>query len=168
MSGKTFGGRRVSRQETVEIVEKLAASGLSDICEKFEICGSYRRGLPDSGDIDIVALPKDMKLFLEWFDGLTWTKKIGQIAYYVLIDGVQIDIFIATQRDWGVKIINYTGPFSFNIFLDVICKMYGLRFTRNGVFDSHKNMVSQNLDENEIFNIIKMDFILPADRSSLT
>ena len=62
MSGKTFGGRRVSRQETVEIVEKLAASGLSDICEKFEICGSYRRGLPDSGDIDIVALPKDMKL----------------------------------------------------------------------------------------------------------
>ena len=39
MSGKTFGGRRVSRQETVEIVEKLAASGLSDICEKFEICG---------------------------------------------------------------------------------------------------------------------------------
>jgi len=167
MSGKTFGGRRVSRQETVSIVDKLVEAGLSDICERFEICGSYRRGLPDSGDIDIVALPKDMNLFLEWFEKITWTKKIGRLAYYILIDGVQIDIFIATQRDWGAKIINYTGPFSFNMFFDTYCRLCGLRFARTGVFDSQNVCVSENLGESEIFSFIKMDYISPEDRSTL-
>ncbi len=167
MSAKAMGGRRVSRQEIDSIVSRLIDAGLPDVMEKFQVCGSYRRGRPDSGDIDIVAIPKDLDAFKEWHKNLPWETKVGFVAYYVMIDGVQIDFFLATHKNWGVKVLNYTGPASFNIFVSHWCRTIGLTFTRGGIFDKDRNEVSDQLSEEEIFNLMKMDFIEPQNRQTL-
>jgi len=167
MSGKAFGGRRVSRSEIFSIVEKLKNAGLDLVCDRYEICGSYRRERPDSGDIDIVVVPKNSEKFKEWHASLPWEIKIGKLAYYVLIDGVQIDLFVATNDEWGIKVLNYTGPPGFNQFIGAWCRMSDMTFTRSAIYDKNGIQISKGLDEKDIFKLIKMDFIEPKNRQTI-
>ena len=167
MSGKVFGGRRVTREEVASIVQMISSAGLDDFCVKYEVCGSYRRERPDSGDIDIVLIPKNLDDFNKWYETLLWEKKIGKLAYYLMIDGVQVDLFIATQSNWGSMVLNYTGPPGFNQFVGYWCRSMGLNFTRSDIRDLSGNVLSDGLDEKDIFNLINMEFIEPKNRQTL-
>ena len=105
MSGAALSGRRTTREEIDQLLKELGDLGFYDICEQYEVCGSYRRGKAESGDIDIVFLPKSREAYENWFAGLEITKREGLFANNVLIKGVQIDLFEADEYSYPTMVM---------------------------------------------------------------
>jgi len=167
MSGKVFGeSRRISRKEVEKIVEELKVLGLHAQCEKLEICGSYRRQRQTCGDVDIVIVPKNLDDFKSWFDNVQLKKQVGKIAYYVSIDDVQIDIFIATKENFGIMTMNYTGPAGFNIFIASMCSEMGYCYTKNQILNDKKECISDFYDDYAVFEFLKLDYVEPQNRQT--
>ena len=163
MSGNALGGRRATREEVERIVSELLEKGLRDVCEKFEVCGSYRRKNPTSGDVDIVIVPNDK--FDGWYENLEYEKKIGKWAHYLLVDGVQVDLFLSSEDNFGVTVLNFTGSPGFNVFMWELCYMMGLSFNKDRIINIETNeVVSKGLSERDIFKLLRMNYIEPGDR----
>ena len=106
---------------------------LSPSCERIEIAGSIRRGRPDVGDIEIVAVPKIETVpdgLFDWGLANRLTERVdalitdGLLAnhptdpkrgdrYSKLIEptsGLQLDLFSATADTFGLIYLIRTGP----------------------------------------------------------
>lgn len=167
MSGKVFGeSKRATREEVERIVEILKQYGLHDQCEKLEVCGSYRRGRETCGDIDIVAIPKSLDDFKVWFSNVQLQKQIGKIAYYFSIDNVQIDIFLATKENYGIMVMNYTGPAPFNVLIASLCREMGFIYTKQQILNSERKSVSDFFDDHDVFRFLNLDYVSPHNRNT--
>ena len=163
MSGKALGGKRATRQEIEKILDTLYDSGFKEHCQKFKVCGSYRRGKPDSGDVDIVVIPKES--FKEWFENLDLPKYYGRFANCVLIDQVQVDFFLCSQLSYPTAVMTWTGPRGFNIMMRGKCFEAGYIYTRHGIYNKKtKELVSGIKEEIDIFNLIGVKYMPPEDR----
>jgi len=120
----------------LEVVKLLRPS-----CERIEIAGSIRRGKPDVGDIEIVAIPKfeERERRLDMFTTVTeaedWLHltcfglrldgvfsdrldKNGRPAFgskfkRLLYRGFPLDLFVTTRECWGCIYLIRTGPAEF-------------------------------------------------------
>jgi DNA polymerase/3'-5' exonuclease PolX len=165
MSGAALNGKRVKREEIESLVGKLLDLGFSDVIAKYEICGSYRRGKPDSGDIDIVFIPKSIEEYESWFDNLELEKKKGLLANNILIDDVQIDLFMAAENSYATMVMTWTGSRGFNIVMRGKLNDQGYVYTRHGIYDQKAGKMLQGIDtEKDIFNLAKISYVNPANR----
>ena len=163
MSGKALGGKRATRQEIETILDVLYSLGFKEHCQKFEVCGSYRRGKPNSGDIDIVIIPKDS--FKEWFNNLGFPKRKGHFADNALINEVQVDFFLCNESNYATAMMTWTGSRGFNIRMRGMCFNAGYVYTRFGIYNKHtKELIEGIKEESDIFNLIGINFILPENR----
>ena len=163
MSGKALGGKRASREKIETILEKLYALGFKSHCQKFKVCGSYRRGKPDSGDIDIVIIPK--KSFKIWFDNLSLPKRKGHFSDNVLIDEVQVDFFLCDEPSYATSVLTWTGSRGFNIMIRGKSLKAGYIYTRFGMYNKDtKKLVDGINKEIDIFNLIGLKYIPPEKR----
>jgi len=116
---------------------------LTGLCEKIDIAGSIRRGRPDCGDIDLVALVKPgMRDMLEKrvrASANTRVIKNGpQIMCFILWNGMQVDLFFAlpesvdmfstTPGNYGMRLLAMTGSKEHNILLAKRAKGMGIHF----------------------------------------
>jgi DNA polymerase/3'-5' exonuclease PolX len=127
-------GVRVPYRDAYVAAYGLAA-GLSPGCERIEIAGSIRRGRPDVGDIELVAVPRVSPVYgllgdepigefnglLEVRDGLIadgtlaphpTDPKMGP-RYSKLMhpaSGLQVDLFSARPETFGLILLIRTGP----------------------------------------------------------
>lgn len=163
MSGKALGGKKVSREKIEALLSLLKEKGLESHIEKFEVCGSYRRGKKDSGDIDIVVIPKDT--FVPWIESLGYENKPGAFGYYLLIEEVQIDFFITNIVGWPTSVMMWTGTRGFNILIRGKSIKAGYIYTRHGMFkEDTKELVPEIKTEFDIFNLIGLKYIPPEKR----
>jgi hypothetical protein len=110
---------------TINLVRGMLQSGI----EKLEVCGSYRRGSPTIGDVDLVALPSDSFTFLEHLDhlverdlvarGLTAGGKQswGEKKRLIEFKQMPFDIAIANEANYGYIKWMRTGPGDANTLL---------------------------------------------------
>ena len=148
----------------------------------FEICGSYRRGLSESGDVDILIsnpnyleniydqkfltnIIKELEKINFIIDHLTSkgnTKfmgicKINKIAR-------RIDIRIVNYQSYYTSIIYFTGSKEFNIYLrkEALSKNYTLNeyFLTNIHTGEHMSIHS----EKEIFEILEIPYLETKER----
>ena len=165
MSGAALNGKRVKREEIESLVGKLLDLGFSDVITKYEICGSYRRGKPDSGDIDVVFIPKSIEEYENWFDNLELEKKKGLLANNILIDDVQIDLFMAAENSYATMVMTWTGSRGFNIVMRGKLNDQGYVYTRHGIYDQKTGKMLQGIDtEKDIFDLAKISYVNPASR----
>jgi DNA polymerase/3'-5' exonuclease PolX len=105
----------------IEIAERVKAL-LAPHCERIEISGSIRRRKPDVGDIEIVAIPKpyDVGLFESGIASVveSWPKVRGDLpckyTQRLLPDGIALDLFFATPRNWGLIYAIRTGSAAYS------------------------------------------------------
>lgn len=170
---------RLPLNKALPLAEKILAV-LAPACLKIEIAGSIRRGLPDVGDIDIVALPhpgqeRELGRLFHSCAGFGGVLQDGGISKRCLLrkSGVQLDLWIAKHAtmdliapipcNWGAMLLTYTGSPRHNIFMVERAKTFGKTFRPGwGVID-HDGRV-HGTTESEIFAALEMDFIPPADR----
>jgi DNA polymerase/3'-5' exonuclease PolX len=116
------------------------------------VCGSIRRKRPNVNDIDIVAIQKTNYEFgeptlndsISVLDpngkkeaSLLGKKAIGRYAlgddikrfYY---KGIQVEIWLANERNFGTLSLIKTGSKEFNVRLAILAKQKGLKLFANG------------------------------------
>lgn len=139
--------QRIPRAEITSISEKLRKY-LDQEVEPlhFEIAGSYRRGRPDSGDIDILVLNKlpgtqamDRILACPIFmHTLAKGKKkylgIGRLNKDSLYR--RIDVEVVAPEQYPFAICYFTGSANFNVQLRGRAEEHGYRLNEKGIYDA--------------------------------
>jgi DNA polymerase beta len=149
----------------------------------FEICGSYRRGMSESGDIDIlITHPNYMKdiskkNFLNIIvdklkdnnfiiDSLTEkgnTKYMGICKINSI--GRRIDIRVVDYQSYYVALLYFTGNKNFNIYIRNEALKYNYSLNEYGMIDMRDNNIYFAKSEEEIFKKLKLEYLTPEKRN---
>ena len=144
----------------------------------YEICGSYRRGEPDSGDID--CLIKGGK---EGFNGLslliTELVNLGIIVGHLAIGSYKymgilrltkescarrIDLMIIDPESWPYATLYFTGSKKLNIMMRTKALDLGYSMNEYGMVD-HRGTPYLAKTERDIFDRLQMEYLEPTQRS---
>jgi len=157
----------------LEEAEKYAAqvtNAISSLCEEMLVVGSIRRRRPEVNDIDLVVIPGPWywnsipsylktQLKLQFVEGgpdllrMTFPKPIN----------LQVDIYRATPKTWGVLTLIRTGSTDHNIKLCSWAKSMGLMLSaKDGVIREGRVIASKT--EEEIFKALCLDYVAPEKR----
>lgn len=137
-------------------------------CRKVAVAGSIRRQKPEVKDIDIVLIPKPT--LGAWNQAILQLQrhlrakvlKQGQKYCQLQIGGVNVDLYNATEENWGSILLQRTGPWQFNEKLAKRAKRMGMRWTAQGIIKDSKVVAGKT--EEEIFQALEMEYITPEDR----
>jgi DNA polymerase/3'-5' exonuclease PolX len=181
---------RIPRKE-MEKHNKYLFEVISKIDEslQFEMAGSYRRMMPDSGDIDVLVTYKSgrnsaggaeqsFRKVIEYLQGkkyLTDHFAYGESKY----NGVarlpnhkhyrRIDFMYTSPERFPFALLYFTGSQEFNINmrkraleLSFSLNEYGLKPTSEKGLENKLNMLM--LTEQDVFEFLKMDYVEPHNR----
>ena len=151
-------------QKALQIAEKVKQQ-LEPYCDRIEIAGSIRRKKPQVKDIEVVAIPNDR--FQLGMIVNKWKKIRGDISgkylQRTLPEGINLDLFFATERNWGYIFSIRTGNAEFSR------QILANGWVKAG-FTGKEGMLIKNSQEQEIreeidlFNLIGIDFVPPEQR----
>jgi len=147
--------------------EALAAKVLAVIgpyCERVQVAGSVRRKRPEVHDIDIVLIPKPLHL-ASIVKALDPEKALlqGPKLTRLLVEGVQVDLYVATPETWGAILLIRTGSPEHNIRLCSIARSRGVKLSAaQGVIKEGRVVASRT--EEDIFQALGLDYVPPESR----
>ncbi len=149
------------------------------------ICGSYRRLKPTSNDIDIlITHPKvkteasDKKHYLEDFiDELikdkfivdSFTEKTVKTKYMGLCKYKKnpirrIDIRFISYESYPFAVLYFTGSKDFNKMMRQVAIDMDYTLNEYGLYDNKKNKYLKAKSEEEIFELLNLEYVQPKDR----
>jgi len=152
----------------LEQAKRLAEQIMNQIrpyCDRLIVAGSIRRKKPIVRDVDLVLIPKP----LLWHRIITTLQvnmdakvlKHGEKAAQLTIDGVNVDLYSATEETWEPLLLIRTGSAQHNIKLSMLARKKGMKLTHKGLIKDEKNIAST---EQEIFNLLDLAYIPPEER----
>lgn len=169
MGGKLTEGKRWPRAKIREVLIGLVPKILP-YCRRVKVCGSWRRGRPDCGDVDIVVLPfgqSNRSLLFNNFAELCGKSKEEMsklCSLSFILDDVQVDIEVATEEDWGTQLMMWTGPANLNIRQRMKTKAKGWRLNQYGVFNKKGKNLATGMSEKEVYHLIGWKWLEPEGR----
>lgn len=182
--------KKIPREEIEEINKYLTAKA-HEIDPKLHIliCGSYRRGLPFSGDIDVMIYHPDIRyvrqiyqseesylelliaqLTKEGFllDRLTSNKmKYMGFAKYKSNPIRRIDIIFMPYNSLPAAMLYFTGPAQLNEEMRQIAKRKNMTLNEYGLYilDLKGNYIPvSTYSEKDIFDELGMRYLMPYER----
>jgi len=147
---------------------------LSPHCHRIEIAGSIRRECSYVGDIEIVAIPKPYHTGL-FEDGIAtvvnkWEKIKGDLEYgrskYTqrkLPQGLNLDLFFATEGNWGLIFAIRTGSSEFSHKV-LACEWARRGYTSKGGYLTQNGKIFEIREEVDLFNRLGLTFVDPRFR----
>lgn len=158
---------------------------LAPACERIEIAGSLRRLKPEVGDIELVAIPRRAPNLL----GEPGESILSGLLVALLRDGVllpahkngnkykqfywgqlpalQIDLYVTTPEEWGVRFTLSTGSADFNRRLVLSRQRGGLLPSCYEIRDNRvwfKNTPLPTPEERDVFTLIG-GWVPPEERA---
>jgi DNA polymerase IV len=163
-------------KQIIDYLNKIKGSHL-----EFVISGSYARGAPNSGDMDVILYSKINNEVAQYFPILLntlikygyivdtvkeGTDKYQGIAYLDEENSaVQLDIELVNDYKTFPYILSYfTGNYIFNTNLRAAAHRLGYDLTNNRMTDRNGNFVVVK-DEHEIFDILGVPYVPPNERN---
>jgi DNA polymerase/3'-5' exonuclease PolX len=153
---------------------------------QFEICGSYRRMLSTSSDIDILITSKEesktnhLVLLVEQLkekininnnkpflvDSLVHNNKTKYMGFckYKNNPVRRIDIRYVKYDNFYTALLYFTGSAEFNRNMRNNAKKLGYKLSEYGLVNIKERKASKISSEKDIFDIIDMNYIEPRDR----
>ena len=139
---------------------------------RVEIAGSARRAKETIGDIDILAScnASDRKEVLEFFEKQDFLKQIevsGETKITArLHSGVQIDLRVVDEDEFGAALQYFTGSQSHNVILRTLAKKENYKVNEYGIYkingDTEEKVGGEN--ETDIYDILGMQYVPPEVR----
>jgi DNA polymerase/3'-5' exonuclease PolX len=171
--------QRIPRNEVTEIGEIVMAL----VRQKWpqvtaEIVGSYRRGAPDSGDVDMIC---GLRVFDPSFTEYI-REHLSHIATISIGDSRlsflfklrnnpvrQIDILHVPDAEYPASLLYFTGSWEFNERMRSYAKTKGFRLNQRGIFRIlSRGVIDSNpipvTSERDIFNVIGWPYVEPSRR----
>ncbi len=154
------------------IAEKLVEK-LDPYCERIEIAGSIRRGEPEVGDIEIVAIPNNFADALLPFllPGAVFLKDGSRYKQIALPRGnVILDLFLVRPpAQWGVIFTIRTGPADFSHWIVTRRKWGGQLPSNCRVKDGqvfHMGMPLHMPEEEDFLRLLELEGVAPSERGA--
>ncbi len=161
---------RIPRAEvaTLGAMVKAACEDVMVTC--FEITGSYRRGLADSGDVDILvcgppSLLDQLALKLSDDPHYIATLSLGPERFTFLYMGHrcrQIDVLNVDKASFPAALLYFTGSYEFNVMMRGVAKNKGYLLNQHGLFKGRKRIPVAS--EEDIFRALGMAYRAPSER----
>ena len=168
---KTLSLKRIPRKDIVEFEKDL-----SKLSIKFDICGSFRRGLPDSGDIDVLfdCTAKEFKnvvlqltdkgVLKEHFSsGSTKWMGIG------LVNGSfrRIDFMRVSSSEYPFALMYFTGSKDFNEAFRGHARKQEFTLNEHGIFSLKNGSIPKYefKSERDIFKFLSVRYHSPDERN---
>jgi DNA polymerase/3'-5' exonuclease PolX len=166
--------------EALIIANKYKAH-LAPFCDRIEIAGSIRRQKPEVKDIELVAIPIQQVARIDLFSGVQtqpvpgfiqtvnmWHKikgeATGKYTQRSLVEGINLDLFIATRLNWGLIFAIRTGSvdYSHHVLANGWTKL-GYK-SEGGILrrDGHLTIVKEEAD---LFNLLGIPYVEPQLRN---
>jgi DNA polymerase beta len=150
----------------------------------FEICGSYRRGATESGDIDILISNPNYHSNIEEQKFLTKiVKELTKIKFIIgnltskgntkfmgvcKIDNNniarRIDIRVVDYKSFYTSLIYFTGSKNFNVIIRNKALEKNLSLNEYALTDLNDNSIKLLTSEEEIFDILNIPYLPPEER----
>jgi len=139
-----------------------------------EVCGSYRRGREDPGDLDVVVILKSRVSLPEitelWVaegkaSAVNW---VGDKKTQMVIEGVKVDIRTSTPRALGAALLYFTGPSGYNIGIRSAAKKAGFKLNEYGLFNRETGEYIAGATEEDIYTALGRNYKPPTERRAET
>ena len=160
---------RMTRTQAEELSAKMI-NLLQPYCDSIDVCGSFRRGREDPGDLDIVIIMKPrvtLPQIVEDLDGeYTAVNWLGEKKTQMVIEGVKVDVRTTTPRAKGAALLYFTGPAGYNIGIRRSAKSRGMKLNEYGIFDRETNEYLGGSTEEEIYEILGKNFRPATERKA--
>ena len=160
-------------------LEAFKQSGKPD---GYEIVGSYRRGNPESGDIDVIITAKNNDIFKGFVDELIKqgvileTLSRGPTKCLVIAKlpphtkARRVDFLFTTPEEYPFAVLYFTGSKEFNTVMRSHALKMGVSLNEHGLSKKSKDkkaveMVAHKFtNERDIFDYLKLEYKEPGDR----
>lgn len=145
-----------------------------------EVCGSYRRGRPLCGDIDVIISRKDDGLIngilITLVEGLKERKLIVEelsgksdelfMGVYQFENGPfrRIDIKAYPQESYPFALLYFTGSIQFNISLRLLAKKTGYHLSDKELIKNDTKEKIKCYSERDIFDVFGLKYKEPFER----
>lgn len=174
--------KRIPRSEIEDFEKHISASFPTNDPEgRYEIVGSYRRGLKNSGDIDVIITSKDPNTFKLFIDSLLEKNIIlellsrGKTKCLVVAKlpwcqyARRVDFLYTSPEEFAFSILYFTGSKGFNTAMRERALNMGYSLNEHGFSVMEKRKKGAKVDkhfpdEKSIFDFLKMDFKTPIER----
>lgn len=161
--------QRIPRAE-IEQTEKVLHDCLDPQGIQFEIAGSYRRGRPDSGDIDILVIDRPgMDVLNTVVQCPIFRYRLAQGPKKFLGVGVidklhrRIDVELVKPEQYPFAIVYFTGSGGFNVKIREYAARHGLRLNEKGLFGPQGEFYPAQ-SEADVFRILGLQYLTPQQR----
>lgn len=145
-------------EKIISVISKISPFNIS------EIVGSYRRGLMNSGDVDILlsnekgenTLPQIIEE-LKNKGIITFIFGLGEVSFHgvgrVNKNGKmrKIDIRYIRKEEWESALLHYTGSAEFNVYLRGLAIEKGMTLSEHGLFQNGVRITKSSTPESETF-----------------
>lgn len=179
-------GKKINRSEmdihnqflslVVQHIQMDAGPVADDL--KAEITGSYRRGLQETGDIDVILQSSDPRMFRCFINLLrslgyiidTISEGDKMFKGYVKINTTsgswprRMDIIYSTPQDYPYALLHFTGPVRFNEQLRMEAKGRGMVLNQYGLWQGPIKVNISKPTECKIMEYLGFRCLQPSQR----
>jgi len=170
-------------REFALLVGRIVARTIDPLIQRLAFAGSYRRKLPDCGDIDMVIIPKpgvSQEQINAEAARLCFTGKLDSSGSGLSVGTLNpklvdqkdpfevpaFNLFFTTDPEWGAMLMFATGSGKYNSAYRAIAKKRELLCNEHGVFvrSTHKLIPDSGYSEHAVCRTIGIPFLEPKDR----
>ena len=154
--------------ERAEKIAEAVVKRLAPYCKKIEVAGCVRRLRPWVNDIDFVLIPSDPWNLHQEILNLCRPfspKASGKKIMRIEVNGVQVDIYVASEETWATLLLIRTGSAENNIRLCSRAKEMGwhLAASGDGLFNEKGQRIAGDT-EISIYNALGLAWQRPEER----
>ena len=153
-----------------DILEILKEVQNHPLAIKADIAGSFRRHKETVGDIDLLVACKqeNREIFIQDYLKMDFLEKIEnqgdtKVTAYLKL-GLQIDLRLVEEDQFGAAMQYFTGNQTHNINLRTRAKQMGMKINEYGLFSLKDNQVIASQKEEDIYKALDLDFVPPYIR----
>ncbi|MEV6979121.1 DNA polymerase/3'-5' exonuclease PolX [Kitasatospora sp. NPDC093806] len=162
------GGRTLLDVATAQAEQLVAALTAVPGCTRCAYAGSLRRMRETVGDIDVLATAEDSAPLMAALTALPYVAEVigsGPTKTSVrTTDGLQVDLRVVPEEDWGAALVYFTGSKAHNIRLRTMAVRAGLKLSEYGLFDAESGEKVVSATEEEVYAALGLPWIAPPLR----
>jgi len=139
-----------------------------DVVDQVEIAGSIRRRKETVGDIDVLTVTRHPDEVMDFFTQMDLVDDVivrGHSKSTVrLYNGMDADIRVFKEADFGSAMVYFTGSRELNISLRKIAISRNMKLNEYGVFQGAERLAGKT--ESDVFRVLGLDYIPPELREN--